>query len=45
MRNRTAAPIQITAEQLLGESHSHGMDEIRPPKQMITDEEELEDYK
>ncbi|KAG6471118.1 hypothetical protein ZIOFF_072215 [Zingiber officinale] len=43
--NKTAAPIQITAEQILREAREMQEPEIRPPKQKITDSDELADYR
>eukprot|EP01022_Parablepharisma_sp_SALTPOND_P033026 TRINITY_DN88064_c2_g1_i1.p1 TRINITY_DN88064_c2_g1~~TRINITY_DN88064_c2_g1_i1.p1 ORF type:complete len:825 (-),score=106.77 TRINITY_DN88064_c2_g1_i1:1366-3840(-) len=45
VRNTAAAPIQITAEQLIAESQAHRTDDVKAPKQWIQDEEELSDYK
>lgn len=45
VRNTAAAPMQITAEQLIAESQAHRTDDVKAPKQRIQDEEELEDYK
>eukprot|EP01119_Soliformovum_irregulare_P003643 TRINITY_DN1449_c0_g1_i1.p1 TRINITY_DN1449_c0_g1~~TRINITY_DN1449_c0_g1_i1.p1 ORF type:complete len:670 (+),score=220.97 TRINITY_DN1449_c0_g1_i1:170-2179(+) len=45
VKNRSAAPIQITAEQLLKEAQQYQETEIKPPKQRITDPDELEDYR
>ncbi|CAN6442991.1 unnamed protein product [Victoria cruziana] len=45
VKNKTPAPIQITAEQLLREARERQEAEIRPPKQKITDASELADYR
>lgn len=45
VKNKTPAPIQITAEQILRESRERQEAEIRPPKQKITDFSELSDYR
>ena len=45
VRNTAAAPVQITAEQLIAESQAHRTDDIKAPKQRIQDEEEMTDYK
>lgn len=45
VKNKTPAPIQITAEQILREARERQEAEIRPPKQKITDESELADYR
>ncbi|XP_031125811.1 crooked neck-like protein 1 [Ipomoea triloba] len=45
VKNKTPAPIQITAEQILRESRERQEAEIRPPKQKITDSSELADYR
>ncbi|CAH9122332.1 unnamed protein product [Cuscuta epithymum] len=45
VKNKTPAPIQITAEQILRESRERQEAEIRPPKQKITDHSELSDYR
>ncbi|WCJ19059.1 Pre-mRNA-splicing factor CLF1 [Euphorbia peplus] len=42
VKKKTAAPVQITAEQILRERHEA---EIRPPNQKITDSTELADYR
>lgn len=45
IKNRAPAPIQITAEQLLRESQERGLEDVaKPPKQFITDKEELTLY-
>lgn len=44
-KNRAPAPIQITAEQLLREARDRGLEDVaKPPKQFITDAEELRSY-
>ncbi|GBG68471.1 hypothetical protein CBR_g3016 [Chara braunii] len=45
VKNKTPAPIQITAEQILREARERQEAEPRPPKQKITDAEELADYR
>ncbi|PSS04236.1 Crooked neck-like protein [Actinidia chinensis var. chinensis] len=45
VKNKTPAPIQITAEQILREARERQEAEIRPPKQKITDVTELNDYR
>ncbi|EYU40035.1 hypothetical protein ABFS82_05G108900 [Erythranthe guttata] len=45
VKNKTAAPVQITAEQILREARERQEAEIRPPKQKITDSAELGDYR
>ncbi|TXG63231.1 hypothetical protein EZV62_010225 [Acer yangbiense] len=45
VKNKTSAPIQISAEQILREAHERQEAEIRPPKQKITDSSELADYR
>ncbi|XP_068667558.1 uncharacterized protein [Aristolochia californica] len=45
VKNKTPAPIQITAEQILREARERQEAEIRPPKQKITDATELADYR
>ncbi|GAA0173494.1 RNA splicing factor [Lithospermum erythrorhizon] len=45
VKNKTPAPIQITAEQILREARERQESEIRPPKQKITDPTELADYR
>ncbi|XVF13012.1 hypothetical protein REPUB_Repub08aG0170600 [Reevesia pubescens] len=45
VKNKTPAPIQITAEQILREARERQEAEIRPPKQKITDHTELADYR
>ncbi|CAK8538023.1 unnamed protein product [Lathyrus sativus] len=45
VKNKTPAPIQITAEQILREARERQEAEIRPPKQKITDPTELGEYR
>ncbi|TVU46526.1 hypothetical protein EJB05_06067, partial [Eragrostis curvula] len=45
VKNKTPAPIQITAEQILREARERQEPEIRPPKQKITDTHELAEYR
>ncbi|KAL8053989.1 hypothetical protein ABFX02_05G109000 [Erythranthe guttata] len=45
VKNKNAAPIQITAEQIIREARELQEAEIRPPKQRITDSAELGDYR
>lgn len=45
VKNKTPAPIQITAEQILREARDHQESQIRPPKHKITDASELDDYR
>jgi crooked neck len=45
VKNKAPAPIQITAEQLLREAMVRQDAEPKPPKQKITDPEELADYR
>ncbi|KAK9715749.1 hypothetical protein RND81_06G187000 [Saponaria officinalis] len=45
VKNKTPASVQITAEQILRESHERQEAEIRAPKQSITDSTELADYR
>ncbi|KAL8141607.1 hypothetical protein V2J09_014639 [Rumex salicifolius] len=45
VKNKTPAPVQITAEQILREARERQESEIRPPKQKITDSTELADYR
>ena len=45
VKNKTPAPMQITAEQILREARERQEAEIRPPKQKITDAEELAEYR
>lgn len=46
VKNKIAAPIQITAEQLLREAKEKQLEYVRPPpKQKITDPEELAEFR
>ncbi|KAG5583046.1 hypothetical protein H5410_053673 [Solanum commersonii] len=45
VKNKTPAPIQITAEQILREARERQEAEIRLPKQKITDPTEVADYR
>ncbi|KAN0006756.1 hypothetical protein ACTFIU_004947 [Dictyostelium citrinum] len=46
VKNKSAAPVQITAEQILRVAHENQQTLPKaPPKQVITDQEELEDYR
>jgi len=45
IKNKAAANVQITAEQLIRESESHKTDDIKIPIQRINDEDELLEYK
>ena len=45
VKNKTPAPIQITAEHILREARERQEAEIRPPKQKITDTTELSEYR
>jgi len=45
VKNKSAAPVQITAEQILREALERQEAEPKPPKQKITDPEELADYR
>lgn len=45
VKNKTPAAVQITAEQILREARERQEAEIRPPKQKITDSEELSEYR
>ena len=45
VKNKTPAPIQITAEHILREARERQEAEIRPPKQKITDATELSEYR
>eukprot|EP00899_Mesostigma_viride_P028523 jgi/Mesvir1/8856/Mv02752-RA.1 len=44
VKNKTPAPTQITAEQILREARERIDDEVRPPRQKITDADELAEY-
>lgn len=45
VKNKTPAPVQITAEQILREARERQEEELPPPKQKITDAEELAEYR
>ncbi|KAG5412318.1 hypothetical protein IGI04_008637 [Brassica rapa subsp. trilocularis] len=45
VKNKTPAPLQITAEQLLREARERQESHILPPQQNITDSTELSDYR
>lgn len=45
VKNKSAAEIQITAEQIIREAQERQEEEIQPPKQKITDKEELDEYR
>lgn len=45
IKNKQPAPLQITAEQILREAAERQEADFKPPKQRITDPEELEEYK
>ncbi|XP_024371438.1 uncharacterized protein [Physcomitrium patens] len=45
VKNKTPAPVQITAEQILREARERQEAEIRPPKQKIIDAEELAEHR
>lgn len=45
IKNKNAAPVQITAEQILREATERQETAMAPPKQFIEDEEELADYR
>ncbi|CAN6859696.1 unnamed protein product [Brassica oleracea] len=45
VKNKTPAPLQITAEQLLREARERQESQILPPQQNITDSTELSDYR
>src|SRR5689334_7396810 len=44
VKDKTAAAMQITAEQLLAEAAARQESEIRPPRQRIMDGEELKEF-
>lgn len=44
-KNKSAAPVQITAEQILREAHEHKEMAFKAPTQKITDPQELADYR
>lgn len=45
VKNKTPAQTQITSEQILREARERQESEFRPPKQKISDPEELEEYR
>ncbi|KAJ4720246.1 Crooked neck-like protein 1 [Melia azedarach] len=45
VKDKTPAPIQITAEQIIREAREHYVTGIQQPKQKITDASELADYR
>ena len=45
MKNKAPAAVQITAEQLLREAHERQEQDTKPPRQKITDSEELQNYR
>lgn len=45
IRNKSAAPIQITAEQLLREAAAHQVQPLRETEQQIMDQEELDEFR
>ena len=45
IKNKTPAPVQVTAEQILRDAQIHQIVDIKAPQQRIMDEEELDDYK
>ena len=45
VKNKAPAAVQITAEQLLREAHERQEPTYKPPKQKITDGEELQEYR
>ncbi|KAK2967471.1 hypothetical protein RJ640_000628 [Escallonia rubra] len=45
VKNKTPAPIQVTAEQILREARERQEEAIHPPKQSITDPTELADHR
>jgi len=45
VKNKQPAPVQITAEQILREAKERQEAEIKPPRQKITDAEELAEYR
>lgn len=44
VRNKAPSEIQITSEQLIREALANQIDDIKPPRVQINDDEELEDY-
>ena len=45
VKNKMPAPVQITAEQLLREAQERQEQDSKPPRQKITDPDELADYR
>eukprot|EP00918_Siedleckia_nematoides_P033363 GHVU01072402.1.p1 GENE.GHVU01072402.1~~GHVU01072402.1.p1 ORF type:complete len:691 (+),score=160.21 GHVU01072402.1:32-2074(+) len=45
VKNKTAAPVQISAEQLIREAVERQSDEVVPPRQRIVDEDELQEVR
>jgi crooked neck len=45
VKNKEAAEVQITAEQILREANERSDAYIKPPKQKITDSEELAEHR
>lgn len=45
VKNKAPAAVQITAEQILREAMDRVEAESKPPRQKITDEAELDDYR
>lgn len=45
IKNKQAAPIQVTAEQILRDAQIHQIKDVKPAQQRIMDEEELDEYK
>ena len=45
VKNKAAASIQITAEQILREAHDIQESQVKPPKQRITDPQELAEHR
>jgi len=45
VKNKQPAPVQITAEQILREAKERTEEDPKPPKQKITDPDELADYR
>ena len=45
VKNKAPAPIQITAEQIIREAQDRQAQDPKPPRQKITDEEEMKMYR
>ena len=45
VKNKQPAPVQITAEQILREAKERQEEDPKPPKQKITDPDELAEYR